>query len=102
MPEDGGQDTDGQGRRITRTVTILNQRGLHARAAAKFVKLAACFDATVKVGRNGMEVGGDSIMGLMVLSAGPGTAITLTVCGRQAEEALAALDDLVQRKFDET
>ncbi len=106
MPNDtgqsaGGQSSGGQDGTITRTVTITNQRGLHARAAAKFVKLAARFDAKVMVARNGVEVGGDSIMGLMVLAAGPGCAITLAATGRQAAEVIAALDDLIARKFDE-
>lgn len=86
---------------VSRTVTIVNQRGLHARAAAKFVKLAAMFDARVTVTRNGMAVSGDSIMGLMVLAAGPGSEILLEADGPQAEEAVAALEDLVRRKFDE-
>jgi phosphocarrier protein len=84
-----------------REVAILNRRGLHARAAAKFVKLAAQFDARVKVARSGMEVGGDSIMGLMMLSAGPGAMITLTAEGRDASAALDALQELIARKFDE-
>ena len=93
---------DGQsGPAVTRTVTILNQRGLHARAAAKFVKLAARYEATVRVTRNGVQVGGDSIMGLMVLAAGLGSCITLAADGPQAAEAIEALDDLIARKFDE-
>ncbi|MGF6226148.1 phosphocarrier protein HPr [Inquilinus ginsengisoli] len=87
--------------RLTRTVTIRNQRGLHARAAAKFVKLVAEFDAEVWVERNGTEVGGQSIMGLMMLAAGPGTDIAIAAAGRQGAEALAALVSLVERGFDE-
>ena len=87
--------------RLTRTVTICNQRGLHARAAAKFVKLVAEFDAEIWVERNGTEVGGQSIMGLMMLAAGPGTDIAIAAAGRQATEALAALVSLVERGFDE-
>jgi phosphocarrier protein len=87
---------------VSRTVTIVNQRGLHARAAAKFVKLAATFEASVTVSRNGMEVSGDSIMGLMVLAAGPGSDIRLEATGPQAGEAVAALEDLIRRKFDES
>ncbi len=86
---------------ITRAVTILNRRGLHARAAAKFVKLSGTFDARVRVGRNGMDVGGDSIMGLMMLAAGPGSTITLTATGAQADQAVRAIVDLIVRKFDE-
>lgn len=85
----------------TRTITIVNERGLHARAAAKFVKLAAGFDAKVTVSRNGMEVGGDSIMGLMVLAASQGCQITVVASGPQAEAVLEALDMLISRKFDE-
>jgi phosphocarrier protein HPr len=87
--------------RLTRTVTIRNQRGLHARAAAKFVKLVAEFDAEIWVERNGTEVGGQSIMGLMMLAAGPGTDIAIAAVGRQGAEALAALVSLVERGFDE-
>jgi phosphocarrier protein len=87
--------------RLTRTVTIRNQRGLHARAAAKFVKLVAEFDAEIWVERNGTEVGGQSIMGLMMLAAGPGTDIAIAAAGRQGAEALAALVSLVERGFDE-
>ena len=87
--------------RVTRKVTIVNRRGLHARAAAKFVKLASRFDAVIDVARNGNEVGGDSIMGLMMLAAGPGCQITLTATGRDAEQAIRALDELIARKFDE-
>lgn len=87
--------------RLTRTVTICNQRGLHARAAAKFVKLVAEFDAEIWVERNGTEVGGQSIMGLMMLAAGPGTDIAIAAAGPQGAEALAALASLVERGFDE-
>jgi phosphocarrier protein len=87
--------------RLTKTVTIINQRGLHARAAAKFVKLAAEFEAEIWVERNGSEVGGQSIMGLMMLAAGPGSTIDIAATGVQAEAALAALVSLVERGFDE-
>ena len=86
---------------VVRAVTILNRRGLHARAAAKFVKLTSTFDARVRVTRNGMDVGGDSIMGLMMLAASPGSTITLIATGREAEAAVRAIVDLVVRKFDE-
>jgi len=86
---------------VCETVTICNQRGLHARAAAKFVKLAATFDAEVEVGRNDMVVSGQSIMGLMMLAASRGCTVTLRASGNQAEPAIAALVDLVGRKFDE-
>jgi phosphocarrier protein HPr len=83
------------------TVTICNQRGLHARAAAKFVKLVAKFDAEVEVERNDMVVCGQSIMGLMMLAASQGCNVTLRARGNQAEQVIAALVDLVGRKFDE-
>lgn len=86
---------------LRRDATIANRRGLHARAAAKFVKLAATFDAQVTVGHRGTEVSGLSIMGLMMLAAAPGCCIELKAAGNQAIEALEALVDLVDRKFDE-
>ncbi len=86
---------------ITRRLEILNQRGLHARAAAKFVKLAALYKAQILVQRNDMQVSGQSIMGLMMLAAGPGCTIDLSVEGEQAPEALEAITDLIARKFDE-
>jgi len=83
------------------TVVIANRRGLHARAAAKFVKLAAQFDATVEVLKGETRVHGQSIMGLMMLAAGPGTELRLEAKGAQAQAAIDALADLVGRKFDE-
>jgi len=84
-----------------RVATICNQRGLHARAAARFVKTAGQFDAEVLVRKNGTEVSGRSIMGLMMLAAAPGTVVELTATGRQAEAALTALARLIECKFDE-
>ena len=86
---------------IRRIATICNQRGLHARASARFVKMAALFDADVKVRKNGTEVSGRSIMGLMMLAAAPGTAIELSANGPQAAEAVRALADLIECKFNE-
>jgi phosphocarrier protein len=86
---------------IRRTVVIRNKRGLHARAAARFVKLAWQFDAEVTVRKNGTTVSGRSIMGLMMLAAGPGTEIELAATGLDAERAVAALADLVTGGFDE-
>jgi phosphocarrier protein len=83
------------------TVEIQNRRGLHARAAAKFVKLVGQFQADVEVRRGETSVCGLSIMGLMMLAAGPGSTIEISASGAQAGEALAALTDLVERKFDE-
>ncbi|CAA7617590.1 HPr family phosphocarrier protein [Magnetospirillum sp. UT-4] len=84
-----------------RQATICNRRGLHARAAAKFVKLAATFDAQVSVSHRGTEVSGLSIMGLMMLAAAPGCCIELAADGPQAAEALDALCGLIAQKFDE-
>ena len=86
---------------IRRVVVIRNQRGLHARAAAQFVKLASRFDADITVERDGTAVSGLSIMGLMMLAAGPGCEIELAAQGPQAVEALDALAQLVSRKFEE-
>lgn len=86
---------------ITRTANIRNQRGLHARAAAKFVKLVGGFNAQVRVIKGDMDVSGTSIMGLMMLAAGIGSDIELRASGAQASEAMQALLDLIDRKFDE-
>jgi phosphocarrier protein len=85
----------------SRAAKILNQRGLHARAAAKFVKLANEFEAEIQVRRGELMASGRSIMGLMMLAAAPGCDIEVTTSGRDAERALAAILDLVGRKFDE-
>ncbi len=82
-------------------VTIRNRKGLHARASAKFVKCAESYDATITVTRDGQEVGGTSIMGLMMLAAGPGTTLHLSAQGPQGAEALQALIALVECGFDE-
>ncbi len=82
-------------------VTILNERGLHARAAAKFVKLAGSFDAEVTVVKNGTAVSGSSIMGLMMLAAAPGCELELRAHGPAAIAALRALAELIAKKFDE-
>jgi phosphocarrier protein HPr len=84
-----------------RTVTICNRRGLHARAAARFVKLADQFDAEIVVAKNGASVSGRSIMGLMMLAAGPGTSIELRGSGAEAERAIDALAALICGGFDE-
>ncbi|MGQ3016249.1 HPr family phosphocarrier protein [Phenylobacterium sp.] len=84
-----------------RTVEILNKRGLHARASAKFVKLASSFEAEVQVSKDGQSVDARSIMGLMMLAAGPGSTIHIVAEGDQADEALEALCALVAARFDE-
>ena len=84
-----------------REVTICNQRGLHARAASKFVRVAEMFDASISVSKDGTEVCGTSIMGLMMLAASPGTSIRLSATGPEAVDALNALARLVADRFDE-
>jgi phosphocarrier protein len=84
-----------------RTVEIINKRGLHARASAKFVKLAADFNAEVTVSRDGQSVDARSIMGLMMLGAGPGSVLELTAVGPEAAAALEALAELVSARFEE-
>ncbi|WP_315918385.1 HPr family phosphocarrier protein [Mesorhizobium sp. SP-1A] len=86
---------------VIREFLIVNQRGLHARASAKFVQVASAFEATVDVERDGMKVGGTSIMGLMMLAASPGSSIRVSASGPQAEEVLAALDELIASRFGE-
>jgi phosphocarrier protein len=86
---------------IVRELPIINKRGLHARASAKFVQTAEKFDAEVTVTRNGESVGGTSIMGLMMLAAGIGTTITVATKGREAQAAMDAISELVANKFGE-
>lgn len=86
---------------ITVELPIINKRGLHARASAKFVQMVERFQAEVTVTRNGESVGGTSIMGLMMLSAGPGTTINVSATGPEAAAAIAALTELVGSKFGE-
>ncbi len=85
----------------SRSLVIKNQRGLHARAAARFVKCAEAFAAEITVAKKDMTVSGLSIMGLMMLAAGPGTAIEVSAAGPQARAALDALAALVDGKFGE-
>jgi phosphocarrier protein len=84
-----------------RTVTICNRRGLHARAAAKFVRLCETFESEITVSRDGQSVGGRSIMGLMMLTAANGSAIEIAADGPDAEAALDALQALVEAGFHE-
>jgi phosphocarrier protein HPr len=86
---------------IVRVLEILNQKGLHARASAKFVQTVEKFDADVRVTRCGESVGGDSIMGLMMLAAGPGTSITVEARGPEAANVVEALEALVTQRFGE-
>ncbi|MCA0279108.1 MAG: HPr family phosphocarrier protein [Proteobacteria bacterium] len=86
---------------ITRELPIVNQRGLHARASAKFVQIANEFQACVTVEKDGISVGGTSIMGLMMLAASPGCTITVTATGPEAPQAMEALATLVAARFGE-
>ena len=86
---------------IVRVLEITNKKGLHARASAKFVQTVERFDATVKVTRAGETVGGNSIMGLMMLSAAPGTSITVEASGREAAAAMEAIHALIAGRFGE-
>ncbi len=83
------------------SVEITNERGLHARASAKFVKLAATFDAEVTVSKEGATVDARSIMGLMMLAAGPGSQIVIHAEGAEADAAVEALTELVANRFEE-
>ena len=89
------------GSRAAATANICNSRGLHARASAKFVKLASSFDAEIHVTRDGVTVNALSIMGLLMLGAGNGCGIEIVAEGPEAGAAVAALADLVGRRFDE-
>jgi phosphocarrier protein len=89
------------GRALAQQLTIVNRKGLHARASARFVRIAECFDAEINVIRDGTSVAGNSIMGLMMLGAGPGSTILVQATGKQAREALDAITTLVNNGFDE-
>ncbi len=86
---------------FTRKITIINKRGLHARASAKFCAVSESYDARIIVSKDGIEVGGCSIMGLLTLGAGPGSEIEIKTEGRQAREALDTLAKLVADRFGE-
>ena len=93
---------DSQGNTITREIEIINKKGRHARATAKFVQCADGFDADITVTRSGETVGGTSIMGILTLGAGMGSIITLKASGAQAELAIEALSALINNRFGES
>ena len=93
-PGDSGED-------MTRELTVSNKLGIHARPAAMFVKTANRFKCNILVEKDGETVNGKSIMGLMMLAAGPGSKLTLHVKGADAHTAITELEALVKRKFDE-
>ncbi|WP_337183431.1 HPr family phosphocarrier protein [Shinella sp.] len=86
---------------VSKELLIINKRGLHARASAKFVQTVDSYDAEVTVSKDGMTVGGTSIMGLMMLAASPGCSVFVTATGAQAREVLDALDTLIADRFGE-
>ena len=86
---------------LSRQLTIVNRRGLHARASARFVKCAEAYDAEIRVTKDGQTVGGTSIMGLMTLAAAPGCKVELEAQGPDAAAALEALSTLVEGGFGE-
>jgi phosphocarrier protein HPr len=87
--------------KVVRVLEICNKKGLHARASAKFVQTVEKFDADVRVTRGGETVGGNSIMGLMMLAAGPGTTISVEATGADAAAVVDALAELVRSRFAE-
>jgi phosphocarrier protein len=96
-----GETAAGGAAPVVREVEIVNKKGLHARASAKFVQMAEQFDANITVTRGQESVGGTSIMGLMMLAAGTGTTITITATGADAATAVTALCNLVSDRFGE-
>lgn len=86
---------------VTRTLTIVNEKGLHARASAKLAELVEDFDADAMVARDGLEATGDSIMGLLMLAAAKGTTIDVTTSGTDAAQLADAIEALVADKFGE-
>ena len=86
---------------INMCIKILNEKGLHARAAAKFVELVDTFDVSLLVKKDNLEASGDSIMGLLMLAASRGTEIELVASGLEAAETLSALSDLIKNLFGE-
>ncbi|MDN5928266.1 MAG: HPr family phosphocarrier protein [Hyphomicrobiales bacterium] len=98
MTGEAGNLEDGA---LTREFAIVNQRGLHARASAKFVQVVGAYDAEVTVEKDGNKVGGTSIMGLMMLAASPGCCIRVTATGRDAGAVMDALAELIESRFGE-
>lgn len=86
---------------LTKELTVLNKAGIHARPAAMFVKTANRFGSDIYVEKDGEKINGKSIMGLMMLAAGPGSKVTLHAMGEDAAAAISELEALVKRKFDE-
>ena len=100
-PTESSNSSNASSSPVVRVLEICNKKGLHARASAKFVQTVEKFDADVRVTRNGETVGGDSIMGLMMLAAGPGTTISVEATGTDAAAVVEALAELVGSRFSE-
>ena len=101
-PPPGGSEGPGKdGAVLRRRVEVVNRRGLHARAAARFVKVAEQFQAEIEVAKDDLKVSGISIMGLMMLAAAKGAGLEIRARGREARPALAALVAMVESGFDE-
>ncbi len=88
-------------KRVVKDVTVINKLGIHARPAAMFVKVASRFESTINVEKDGEVINGKSIMGLMMLAAGQGSKLRITAEGKDSEAAVAELEKLFERKFDE-
>ncbi len=88
-------------KKLTKELTVQNKLGIHARPAAMFVKTASRFTAEIMVEKDGETVNGKSIMGLMMLAAGPGCKLTLHATGTDAQTAVSEIEELLKRKFDE-
>lgn len=86
---------------ITRELVVANKVGIHARPAAMFVKIASRYQCDIFLEKDGEKINGKSIMGLLMLAAGPGSKLTMEASGKDAAQATAELEDLFQRKFDE-
>ena len=86
---------------LRKKITIINRLGLHARAAAKFVKLANRFNASVKIKKDGVEIDGKSILGILTLAAVQGTEVLLTIAGKDEKDAMKALVFLIENRFEE-
>ena len=86
---------------VTRTLTIVNEKGLHARASAKLVELVEDFDAEAVVSKDGVAASADSIMGLLMLIAAKGSTVTVTTTGIQAKDLAVAIDELIANRFGE-
>ena len=87
--------------KLTKTLSIINEKGLHARASAKFVETVEKFDASANVTKDGVDACGDSIMGLLMLAASRGTTIDVETKGPQAQELAEALEQLINKRFGE-